>query len=123
MFRIEAPYPGVQEIMHLPNPLFGNSENANVDVFIKKAMDGTKQTHVKTTGTRTFNFSFNVTRTMAIQFRSFCESWLHRTMRIRIFYPDNTTIIDGVIIDNPISITMDSRNNVTLQFSFEGVIK
>ena len=52
MFYLQAPYPTLQTVTVLPDPKFSDAMNLTDAVTVKRAMDGTRYTYVKTKGGR-----------------------------------------------------------------------
>ena len=52
MFIVQAPHPALEATTLLPNPQFGDGENLTDEVQVKRAMDGTLYTYVKTKNDR-----------------------------------------------------------------------
>jgi len=76
MFQLQAPYPTLQTTTILPSPQFGDSMNATDTVVVKRAMDGTRYTYVKTKGgRRKFKWAFLLSRNKALELRAFIRSY------------------------------------------------
>ena len=52
MFYLQAPYPTMQTMTVLPDPRFSDAMNLTDAVTVKRAMDGTRYTYIKTKGGR-----------------------------------------------------------------------
>lgn len=82
MIVLQAPFDVIQTTTQLPNPLFDDSESANVSVNTKRSMTNVLYTTVKRSGRSILKWSFELSRGKALELRAFIESY--KTTKIRI---------------------------------------
>ena len=76
MFYLQAPYPTLQTLTVLPEPKFSDAMNLTDAVIVKRAMDGTRRTYVKTKGgRRRLKWIFQLTRNKGLELRAFIQSY------------------------------------------------
>lgn len=119
MITIHAPFPGTIGILEMPNPELDDSVVARIEIKIKKAMDGTRQTHIKTTGRRIFEYSFILTQLQFLTFKVFYNTYIDKQWKI---IDHNNITIQGYIQTNPLTFTAAGRNKILLSIAFEGTI-
>jgi len=73
---IKAPYPHVQTVMVLPNPVLDNSEEPLDERDYRIMMDKTVYSYIKRIGESTFRYSFRLTRLKAIEVIAFVENYI-----------------------------------------------
>ena len=72
MFTFQAPHSAPVATTLLPNPTFGDGERLTDEIQVKRAMDGTLYTHVKTkNGRKNLQWTFLLTRNKALELRAF----------------------------------------------------
>lgn len=108
MFTFTAPSPGFQTATMLPNPEWGDSESALLDLNLKKSIDGTTRTYVKRKGRRKLSWTFTVTRNKAMEVREFMR--VYQSSEIGVT-DQNGRFWLGYVMNNPVEITMDKRGN------------
>jgi len=76
MFYLQAPYPTMQTTMVLPDPRFSDAMSLTDAVTVKRAMDGTRYTYIKTKGgRRKLKWVFQLTRNKGLELRAFIQSY------------------------------------------------
>ena len=76
LFFLQAPYPVLQTMTVLPSPKFSDSMALTDAVAVKRAMDGTRYTYVKTKGGRKkLKWEFLLTRNKGLELRAFIQSY------------------------------------------------
>jgi hypothetical protein len=76
LFFLQAPYPALQTLTVLPSPRFSDTMALTDAVMVKRAMDGTRYTYVKTKGGRKkLKWEFLVTRNKGLELRAFIQSY------------------------------------------------
>jgi len=81
-FIMEAPFPALQTLSRLPNPLFSDQEALLSSVSRRTAMDGTRYTYVKRRDRRKMYWTFRLSRTKALEVRAFLLSYFASKIRI-----------------------------------------
>src|SRR5271157_2331883 len=76
LFFLQAPYPNLQTMTVLPSPKFSDTMALTDAVMVKRAMDGTRYTYVKTKGgRRKLKWEFQLTRNKGLELRAFIQSY------------------------------------------------
>ena len=76
LFFLQAPYPALQTLTVLPSPKFSDSLALTDAVAVRRAMDGTRYTYVKTKGGRKkLKWEFLLTRNKGLELRAFIQSY------------------------------------------------
>jgi len=76
IFYLQAPYPSMQTTTVLPLPKFSDTMALTDAVMVKRAMDGTRYTYVKTKGGRKkLKWEFLLTRNKGLELRAFIRSY------------------------------------------------
>ncbi len=76
LFFLQAPYPNLQTMTVLPSPKFSDTMALTDAVTVKRAMDGTRYTYVKTKGGRKkLKWEFLLTRNKGLELRAFIQSY------------------------------------------------
>lgn len=84
MFYLEAPWPSIQTISLLPNPVLGDSDNLRAEILTKRAMDGTLYTYVKKKDSRKrLVFNFRTTRMKGMEIKEFYRSYAASRIKIQ----------------------------------------
>ena len=129
---LEAPWPAVIQITHLPDPLFGDGQALSSKMVLKRSILADTITHIKTTGNRfIFNYSFNLTRMKFLELRDFFEEFAKETWRItdqhdrKIVGKCKTNPLVGTIEGHSVYCPDDplgSNERVNVSIEFEGTI-
>lgn len=107
MFMLEAPYPGYQTTVLLPNPNWGNSVAVASSMTTIRAMDGTLYTYVKQReGRKRFQFDFEISRSKALELRAFIQAYYRTAMRFRD--PNDIKWV-AYLQNNPFEFAGDSK--------------
>jgi|SRR5208282_4121846 len=76
LFLLQAPYPSLQTLTVLPSPKFSDTMALTDAVTVRRAMDGTRYTYVKTKGGRKkLKWEFLITRNKGLELRAFFQSY------------------------------------------------
>lgn len=113
MFEISAPYPGLQTTSLLPNPEFSDTEALTDSVSLKRAVDGTLYTYVKTKGgRRKMTWTFRLTRNKGLELRAFLKSYFAS----KVYVVDhNARKWVGHFTNNPFEFTTDRKSGPAIQ--------
>lgn len=107
MFLFEAPMPAVEASIFLPNPAFGDNESLTDSVQVKRAMDGTLYSYIKTkNGRRRLQWSFRMTRNRALQLRQFILTYAASQIRVT---DHNNRVWVGYFTINPFEFNTPQR--------------
>jgi hypothetical protein len=79
---LRAPYPLLQTTTVLPNPEFSDSESPRQTVEIKRAVNGTKYSYVKSNQRRKLQYGFQLTRMKALELRAFILAYYRATLLV-----------------------------------------
>lgn len=117
--KLEAPYPAIQTIIYLPNPLFNDSEAITDSIQVLRSMTGIVRTYVKTTNNRrSITFNFKLSRLKGLELREFIRSYYRSSIRLT----DHLGQVWNVkLSSNPFDFsTPGPVEQQTIQVSFEG---
>lgn len=81
-FHISAPFPGLETTTYLPNPALSDVRKRKNQVDVRRAMDGTMRTYLKTNNDYEFNYTFNLTRAKGLELLEFIHSYFRATWSI-----------------------------------------
>ena len=130
MFIIQAPYPTLQTTTILPNPQFSDAESLLDTVDIKRAMDGTLYTYIKSRdGRRHLKWTFQLTRNKGLELRAFIQIYFAKNIMIT---DHNRSIWIGNFVSNPFEFVTSSKGGPaispmlrgemqTIDIEFEGI--
>lgn len=126
MFKFQAPYPAIQTTSVVPNPLFGDSTNLTNTLDIKRGMDGTTYSYVKTRDLRVrFIWTFRLSRHKALEMRAFFDAY--HSEKIKLTDSDGEVYI-GNFTTNPFEFEATRRalnspglEDAQIQIEFEGI--
>jgi len=107
MFILQAPHPALEATTLLPSPQFGDCENLTDEVMVKRAMDGTLYTYVKTKhGRRGLQWTFLLTRNKALELRAFIQAYYATAIKVT---DHNERVWVGHFVNNPFEFDTPSR--------------
>jgi len=93
--------------MLLPNPGFGDSEALTDEVEIKRAMDGTIRSYVKTKNDRRkLQWTFSLARNKSLELRAFIQAYF--ASRIKVVDHNGVTWI-GHFVNNPFEFELKEK--------------
>ncbi len=115
-------------MMLLPNPVFGDSEAPRDTVQIRRAMDGTMYSYVRTTeGRRELQFELNLTRLKALELVAFMRSYhasvIELTDTLGQIWIGNFTNEATEIENSERAEDKPGRELTTVRLTFEGVLQ
>ena len=83
LFYLHAPFPTLQTMTVLPDPQFSDSMALTDAVSVKRAMNGTRRTYVKTKGgRRKLKVEFRLTRNKGLELRAFIQSYFASKIKV-----------------------------------------
>lgn len=104
---LEGPFPGIQTVLLLPNPVLDNSKSLDVAINYTQSISGSRYTYVKTSGRKRLSFTWEVLgRGKLVELQEFYKAYAGQHVRLTDFR-DNTW--DVILEDEP-SITIDVRS-------------
>ena len=120
---LQAPYNLVSTAIVLPTPLFDDSENLVSNMTLRKSMNNTMYTYVKTSRNRLLRYTFRLSRMKALELQAFVR--LHNSDYIKI---ENWKgeVWKARLTLNPLEFVQNSRFSPTndgtdISLEFEGV--
>lgn len=133
MMYLKAPYPILRNVTMLPGPLFSDSRSIESTLTLKRALDGTKYTHLHTTQTERFVWSFELLRMKSLELIEFHREYIDNLWQVT---DHKGREIVGLCLTNPIELTPQKRAHygeacgapkishelVTVELEFEGRI-
>jgi hypothetical protein len=132
MFYLQAPYPTLQTLTVLPEPKFSDAMNLTDAVIVKRAMDGTRRTYVKTKGgRRRLKWTFQLTRNKGLELRAFIQSYFASKIYVLDHLGRNWV---GYFTSNPFELDTPERGAPArppllrgevqaIELEFEGVLQ
>jgi hypothetical protein len=105
MITLQAPWPGLETTTVLPNPQFNDAQAGQQRLVVKRAMDGTRYTHVHTTESRyKLTYQFSISRMKALELRAFIQAYYQSQVRLtnhksevwRVLFTNNPFEFEGV---------------------------
>ena len=128
--RLSAPYPTIQTHSFLPNPQLGDSQEPTNEIQVRRALDGTLYTYVKSKLSRQrLVLNFKITSAKASEVWEFVRSY-HGS---QIQYIDHLGVSwVGYIVNNPFEFTFSEkwttscdpvRELVDITIEFEGILQ
>ena len=132
MFYLQAPYPTLQTLTVLPEPKFSDAMNLTDAVTVKRAMDGTRRTYVKTKGgRRRLKWTFQLTRNKGLELRAFIQSYFASKIYVLDHLGRNWV---GYFTSNPFELDTPERGaparppllrgeEQAIELEFEGVLQ
>lgn len=112
-----------ETIITLPSPNLGNAHALDVNVSVKRMMDGSINTYVKKTSFKTYRYTFLLTRGKALEVLEFFKIYAGTKLKVT---NDNASFFVGYILLNPLELEMQRRavaqnsvEDLDLELSFE----
>jgi len=107
MFILQAPHPALEATTLLPDPSWGNGENLTDEIQVKRAMDGTLYTYVKTKNDRRhLQWTFRLTRNKALELRAFIQAYFAAKIKVT---DHNERVWIGYFINSPFEFDTPGR--------------
>lgn len=113
MITLQAPYPALQTTSLLPNPQFGDSETPEQNIVIRRAMDGTRRTYVKTNQLSKLHYTFMLWRAKSLELRAFVESYYYAPILMTNHKGEAWQVNFSTF---PLELQVNERVQVTLEF-------
>lgn len=98
MIKFEAPLPDIQTTSFFPNPELNDTKAARNEVAMRRAMDGTRYTYVKSSDRFRFSFTFRLARMKALELRAFIISYSGSLIRLT---DHKDEVWDVYLMNNP----------------------
>lgn len=107
----------------LPKPLFGDTENLISNMILRKSMNNTTYTYVKSSNSRVLKYTFRLTRMKSLELEGFFSSNNSNKLRLQNWKGE---IWDVYLMTNPIDFVQTGRESPTedrtdVNLEFEGV--
>jgi hypothetical protein len=122
---LQAPWPALETTSVLPNPQFNDIIAPKNSVVIRRAMDGTKRTYVKSNARCKLNYTFMLSRDKALEVRAFLLSYYRAQIQLVNHLNDHWV---GYLLNNPFEFLASSRADGTpggemfeFAMEFEGI--
>lgn len=107
-FILQAPVPALQTQTILPSPQFNDSESRRLSVDVKRSMNNTKRTYVKSNTRSRTTYTFLLARNKALELRAFFQSYYAAKLR---WIDEKGDFWEGYLIGNPIEFSTAGRAN------------
>jgi hypothetical protein len=102
MVILQAPYPLILVTSFLPDPEFKDEVSANVKLNLKRALNGTPYTYVKTTSKSKLEWDFDVSIWKALEINEFYQNFTTQKIKITDW---NSLIYVGYFIIDEVDLT------------------
>jgi hypothetical protein len=79
---LQAPYPQLETASILPNPEFSDVESHQHSVIIKRSMNNTKRTYVRSSDRFLLTYTFRLTRGKALEVEAFIRAYYGSKMKL-----------------------------------------
>ena len=121
---LQAPFGLIQTSIVLPNPLFGDTENLLSDLKIRRSMDNTVYTYVKTVKGRRLKYTFTLNRLKALELEAFFDAYNGADIKVLNWKGEVWKVN---LITNPIDFVQTRRaepggDRTDVNVEFEGVL-
>lgn len=80
-FLLQAPAPDIQTTSILPSPVFNDSESKRASVSLRRSMNNTKRSYVKSSTRSRVSYSFNLARMKGEELRNFILAYYRAKLR------------------------------------------
>lgn len=122
---LQAPYPAIETTSILPNPEFSDVQTGKSEIQIRRSMNNTKRTYVKSSTRELLSYTFSLTRGKSLELQAFIEAYY----RFQIKLTNHKAEIWVVnIVNNPFEFTGAGRSAsvygqeyVTIPLELEGI--
>lgn len=105
-FILQAPVPALQTTTQLPSPQFNDSEGRRLVVDVKRSMNNTKRSYVKSSARSRVTYTFLLSRMKALELRAFIQSYYAAKLR----WIDNLgDVWQGYLTGNPVEFSAAGR--------------
>ena len=119
MIILQAPHELIQTTTLLPNPILGDEESPALDMALRRAMDGTVYTKIKTNSRSQLTYNFELTYLKALELEAFITAYYVENIRLTN-YKDEVWVMK--ISTDPFDKTVAKRGEITtVSLRFEGV--
>lgn len=115
-FVLQAPNELIQTTSLLPEPSFGDGQGLDSELTLKRAMDGTLYSTIKTNNNRKLSYDFILTRGKTLEVIEFILTYSQYTVRLTN-HKDEVWV--GYITNNPAelsAIAIEEENQFRLEF-------
>lgn len=115
-FVLMAPHELVQTTTLLPSPQFGDADNLVAEVDVKRTMNGTVRTYIKTSSDEHLLYDFILTRMKTLELINFILVYYSYNMRI---INHKSEIYVGKLLNDPNDFTtfrVGEENTFRLEF-------
>jgi hypothetical protein len=118
MIQLAAPYPLVTQLLYLPNPQFGDSDNDTHTINLRYAQNGKQYTYVKTKNDRArLLMTFEMYRLKALELRLFLKLYSDKQIQLTD-HLDRIWV--GYFTSNPFEYTAVTGEWQRIDIEFEG---
>jgi hypothetical protein len=119
---LQAPFELIQTTVVLPNPLLDDNENIVSDLVLRRSMDNTAYTYVKTSNNKRLRYTFVLSRMKALELEGFFNSYNGADIKMINWKGE---IWKVKLITNPIDFVQTRRNEpggdrTDVNLEFEG---
>ena len=116
--KIIAPYPEMQVICYLPNPILGDTLSIAASLQVKTSLNGSRRTFIKRKNRKKLTYRFNLTRNKALELATFIEKY--RDNDFKIVDHESQTWVAKWLGPEDITAIQRGPNLVEIDLEFEG---
>ena len=126
---LQAPYPNVVTTTVMPDPEFNDGDAQRHSVDIKRSMNGTRRTYIKSNARRQLVYQFSMSKMKALELRAFIMAY-YRAKILVVNHLGDRWLVN--LTNNPFEFDSGSRAggwpgdemvNITLEFEGEPLIE
>lgn len=118
MILLQGPYPAIETTTALPNPQFSDTEDRRISVEVRRSLNGTKRSYVKTNLRVALDYDFTLRRGKALELREFILKYYAE--KILLTNHKNEKWLVNMTM-NPFEFSAIGRDEVMqIHLSFEG---
>lgn len=119
MIILRAPANGPETMTVLPDPEFDDSYKFDVEAKLRKSMNDTPYTYVRSAGVRQLVFTILMDRSKSLEFIAFVEKYFDTKIQLTTHLDE---IFHGYITSEPPTLQSTGRVNAqSVDIEFEGV--
>ena len=100
-FIMQAPVPAVETTSVLPSPQFNNTEGRRLQVEMKRSMNNTRRSYVKSSPRSRITYNFQVTRNKGEEIKQFILAYYRSKIRWTDHLGD---VWEGYFTSNPFAL-------------------
>ena len=117
MIILQAPYESIQFTTILPNPEFSDTINNEVGISVKRSMNGTLYSYVKTSDRKKLIYDFNMTREKSLELLEFIKVYHYYNIKMTNFKGEVWNVKLITDLHDLTAITIGEYQTIRLEMS------